>query len=53
MIIDHGKVTYAEKEPGREVTVSEMFWACCLTRSSCIQANNTQVSGADAILAKL
>jgi len=22
MIIDHGKITYAEKEPGREVTVS-------------------------------
>lgn len=22
MIVDHGKVIYAEKEPGREVTVS-------------------------------
>jgi alkyl hydroperoxide reductase 1 len=25
MIIDHGKVVYAEKEPGRDVTVRNMF----------------------------
>ena len=25
MIIDHGKIVYAEKEPGREVTVSTQF----------------------------
>jgi peroxiredoxin len=34
MIIDHGKVVYAEKEPGREVTVSAMrarFLASCMS----------------------
>jgi alkyl hydroperoxide reductase 1 len=25
MIIDHGKVVYAEKEPGRDVTVRMLF----------------------------
>lgn len=46
MIIDKGTVTYAEKEPARDVTVG------C---SPCVHldANDCKVSGADAVLAKL
>lgn len=30
MVIDHGKVTYAEKEPGREIGVSAPHPLSCL-----------------------
>ena len=50
MVFDHGKVIYAENEksPG-EVSVSVMD-----PNSICLEeSNNLQVSGADAVLAKL
>ena len=49
MIIDHGKVAYAEKEPGRDITVSN--------QPECRQLDKlmkcAQVSSAQAVLAKL
>ena len=34
MIIDHGKIVYAEKEPGREVTVSVQVPLLCSQRNA-------------------
>ena len=50
LIVDHGKVVYAENEPGKEVTVSWEI-GCGLSRPSL--THYAQVSGAEAVLAKL
>jgi peroxiredoxin len=49
MIIDHGKVVHAEKEPGKDVTVS-------IDEKDTLSYNAdnlSQVSSADSVLAKL
>lgn len=47
MIIDHGKITYAENEPGGDVTVRYSFFALPN------MLNILKVSGADAVLKAL
>ena len=50
MVIDHGKIVYAENEPGGDVTV-------CLRRGPIVsdhtKADVSKVSGAEAVLSKL
>lgn len=61
IIIDHGKIVYAEKEPGREVTVRTWLNQTALkvpytiTRLNESLTMNTknQVSSAESVLAKL
>ena len=50
MIIDHGKVTYAENEPGGDVTVSSLLRQRLVARHT---LTVKQVSSAEAVLAKL
>ena len=49
LIIDHGKIVYAEKEPGGDVTVRDLPHGHPLQ----VSADMFQVSGADAVLSKL
>jgi hypothetical protein len=58
MILDKGKVVYAEKEPGRDVTVRSLpitsnFWNILCFRESSYANDQKQVSSAEAVLAKL
>ena len=47
MVIDHGKVVYAEVEPAGDVTVS------IHNSNSCKYTHLSQVSGVEAVMAKL
>jgi peroxiredoxin len=49
IVVDHGKVIYAEKEPGRDVTVSSLD----IEGQLALTFANIKVSGAEAVIAKL